>query len=1723
MHRTTVRFTAFLAVVSIVCQTPADLLAAPARFNISHIPRASQVGNLIVAPCTLGTRHAAAVVASPPPAGSYIVGPSMLSAPTSGMAPRKNSAVTVVAPRRPTLRGARPQPASSENAPSHGLVVTSSPPSTGFYAWWAYHGAAIGGVGHYSINAGNGNLLIQSNDMLRVNDRGLPIMFQRVYNSMSGHDYSGSDGSMPSNFGNGWTNSFDSHIATNDQGGITVFDSDGARYDYLFNPATSTYTAPSGVHAQLLYDGANGYFWVQPNGTVYYYYSPTIPSAYSGIAGRLFKIWGRNENVWLQLSYSFDGGDASSYTKLNQITAASEDGKRTVVLSFKNFAGRRLLHSLQWPDGTTVSYKYDGSGNLYTVNQPGNNVSGTLSQWYEYATANGTNQVTVSTPRWAFSGGTDGAQYCFAWNSTSRQLQSVTATGNINPTITDASGTGPIQPNAPLQGVVAYRQETLQYNVAGLGCTSNGNTVWSDTDGHQITYCFDSAFRLVQLIQTASGSSSVSNFQTWDVNNNRVSSIDPNNHETDFVYDTNGNLVAVGQPSVTSIVQGGATTFRPTTFYSYDAHNNLLSVCDASWVHSNGLDWASTAPPAVDNLCPVGTVNTSGNPGPTQYVWSSQSYEPYGELVQETNPTGYVITETYAIAKQGGSVDYGLVTKIQGATVAQSVGAVTPTSSYTYNQVGAMKCFNNGVGTWIAQYKNSAGNTDPMNRESAIADADDGSILDCGKTANSKTVVSYFSYFPNGAVSESQSPLQKARAVGVTYQYDADGNDTQMVHQFGDLPGTTTQWFDGDDRLVETEMPYSPATDPVPDYYSQPWLTRYNYDLTTGGAVSVGSSNPFLAHGNLFKTTEYLPTLWFPPPATNFTWQDIKGTSYDGLDRVTAQFYQVHVGVGSQTYTTDSTQFTYDAPGATGLPASRCDALGICATYSYDALARQSAVAYTDATQTKKYYYDPDGRRAELLVSIDAAKSSFADEAFSYDADGHLVQKVEPNYSTPLGPLSSPAIISYSYLPNGWRSSVSVTSPDFTQSSPPLLSYGYRADGLLANLTFEFAPLDLTYTAGHSFSYIYSAGGRLLSRSDPFTGLLVPNSSPTQTYAATTFAYDSSDEISSETLPNGGSYTITGRDAEGDVKSFTGYALPTQPSAPCGQATVTDKYNRRGELMGRTSTATCNGQLEQIGYQNESANGLIYPATFISGDVTHNSVGLDPVNGRIEQVTNFCGANLANPDTISSFSYDADGRYNGYSWSQCTSNSQPTTSTASISYDAVNRHTTETYGGNLPQNEIGSGDLWCPSASNQQFEMSQRLQAIRASMGRRRNSIRPRRGNVPYTPPGTNFWDTDDHPSQMESIQLNDGRAETLHWDGGNLLFATYPDDNITPPLEDIKIGTEAEIVPVVGGYDVSVIDRDWTGSEVTDHNSSGYDVWANRDPYLNLCTKAYVYGSNQETPSSPTFNTAEFGAFGEPRPDDISDQGGLDGADTINGVRNYEPGLLAFGSPDALGGEPGDPMADRPSTYLRNSPLAFEDPTGLDPAILATIHICAYCHKEDYVGLDPIGAYDEYEAAAAVDVQHGDWVDAGWLRSTADLIQQLGLIDAERQYALAGAASVDDPSAVRSHILSGTWSAATLFPMGGGRKLAGETIYTAAGRAAHALQEYGPGFAKEFRGFAGMRLDAANEVEKIFIELKPNTASGIAAGKAQIVRYLNQLESRGISGWVGQLHLYEP
>lgn len=1385
------------------------------------------------------------------------------------------------------------------------IINTSGNNFTGINHWWTYEEDGIGGVGKYMVNVANGNLLLQADDMA-ITHRGVELAFHRTYNSFSQHDYADTDGSTINNFGDGWTNTFDAHIAYNTLSGgngVSVFDIDGARYDYsqVCNP-TCVYVPPPGQFATLTFNASyDRFYWTKKNGTEYKFHDPNDPT--TGVAGRVQRIWARNNNTWLQFNYYFNTGytDPAHLTKI-QVTPESigQVPSFQAKLLFSDFtmsdnSTRRLLSSVVWPDNTTVTYKYSTSGYLTEVDEPSNNSAGTvLPQWYTYAT--GHLVQTVSSSRWAVSNGADGEYLSFGYTGSAAIDAQYYAFAN--PSVPDpaaSSGTSAVQssysstygtqPNQPYR-FVSFPQPgtaipsplpTASPSGSATCPTSSSATYWYDTDGHETVYCFDGSGRVVQN-DDWTGSRYLVYQATWDSNNDLTASIDPRSNETDYAYDSNGNGIAVGGPQVTT----SAGTFRPTSMYVYDSNNNITAYCDPVFVGSRGYQQGSNTPPSTSICTPQA--------GVTSYTWTVQTYEPYGELTMITTagnaaaPNGY----HYTFAYPSGTSDFGQPLTVTGDTFNQSdtnFPTITPTQTFVYDTVGNPVCYNSGYGWTVRQF-------DPDNRITAEADADDNGVpvsrSACpanpspGPTA---TTAVYRSYFADGEVQQTQNSAQMAHSTEDTFTYDADGDVLTTTTWTGGVQSTKNTWYDGIGRLVQVQEPndsrtWTTASPGPPTSYpttipydsSAPLFTRYYYDLSKNSTVSFGGGTPYSAHGDLFKTVAYLPS------GSTYTWQDVKGNAYDSLDRSISGYYY---SPGNSTIQTSSA--TYDGAGYLGLENQSCNGASECENTTFDALSRALQISFTGGSgePSRTYTYDPDGRTASVQSSI------FGTQSYTFDAEGHIVTSTEPNQ----GGVTSPAMLTYDYYANGWKQDLQVSASAWTQSTPAF-QYFYRPDGKLERERFNHLS-----DAARDFSWTYTPAGRLLSNNDPY--LSSPNS----------YAYDAFGRTQSYGLGSGRQYTSIGYDDEGETTQYTASTLPLM--------TVFHQYNVRGELAAYYNTnasfraASDYGVMLNYQYSctNDSPPVCKYGAL---GTTVDYKEGVETYAGIFGEAN-------------TTWSYDAAGRQasaTGYQAAVGVKLNTVYVPGSFVRYYDIENHLTKTSytSWNTNYDYVCTPDL--PPTLNAFAGLT-----VRYKWGPNGHPIMV--GSTNFGTPLTDTTYTVPSTPPPDSTITSD----TLHWDGDSLLFTT----NSSGQLDDIKIGTIADFTFDSSFTGLTVWDRDQSGTVVSSHyGTTSYAAWSANDPFERPCKSAgqtFASGYPGDTNFAGTVVNGgtpslvgRGGLLNEGRSDGISDF-----YNTIEGVRSYDSQQTAWTTPDAYAGDVHDPMSQKPYMWNRNNPTYFSDPTGFD------------------------------------------------------------------------------------------------------------------------------------------------------------------------------------------------
>lgn len=1131
--------------------------------------------------------------------------------------------------------GATPTP-----APTPCTAKTPPPPTpspmpmegTGIKRWWSFRDTDVQGGPHAKTNMSTGNLLLQGSDQ-SVPHKGVPFDFVRTYNSESIHDLHGSDGFSAALYGNGWTNTLDAHLTGGIAAGtISVYDVDGARYDYTYTGSDAApWTPPPGQNASLVSDGSCGYLWTRRDGSVLYFWRPDENltkcaasfAQYGGFAGRLSQIIGRNRNNVVTLSYAWDAGNASPAGKVSQIVARTESGL-TMTLNFGDVGSYRLLYQLIRPDNTSLSYSYDAAGDLVQVLHPANNAAGTVryeSYGFRQQTGGSLVMYWAAGARYigayVASGGirTDGGFLVFTFSTgTTNELTRLTEVDHVGFMNPNLGAAGQTYPSSVPTGMMTYLSEYYTPTPPGVHSDSEYvSDVMSDTDGHWSEYTVDGQYRAITTVRKA-GAQYLSSAVHWDASNDMVASIDPRGYETDYFYDYAGDVTAIAAPPLSS---------RPTRLFDYDAFGNVTAYCDETETRAAGAEWAGNGTwgplgPPPPQYTPGSSTLCSSYAGSVAHWTASYaypSYEPAGELVSVTTPTGYVRTIAYNAAYQGGA-DYGLATLVSGQSITQrdSTGRV-PARSAAYDVHGNVVCSSADAAdastTTVVVY-------DAMNRVTAVGDPDDSSLptpAGCAKTSNlpgTHAIVSRTTYYSDGSVQTQQSPDEAAANASSRYVYDLDGNTTSFTTNYANVTSTTTQYFDSAERLVAIAHPLSligsgsslgagRSQGPT----DQPWVERHLYDLSGGGSVTTLSGQTLTAHGNLYEVTK--------TAGGAYAQLDVQMAAFDMLNRVTTTYafapcpWTGHYGAIICSNAPYATNYVYDASAqTTGLLASQTDGLGQTKTYAYDSWANVSAIQYGGdggVTPAMTYAYDEQGRLST------ATAAGIGTQTYSYAPMGGVQSVQEPA-------LLGSGTKSYAYYADSSLAAVTVNEPKLY--NPNMYQYSYRNDGNLVHETFGNGG----GVTGATIAYGYSGGGRL-------TGMWDFATSPSRTQQ-----YDASGRVASYSIPSG-TYSNLAYDAEGDLAGYVGY----------NGVTVGNVWNNRGELVGESFSPNpiANGYTAWPAFAWDSFQGTVVRAGAMAWDArTGAPIQIDTGTFTYDAVGRVTQA--ANPAASSTFKYDAENR-----------------------------------------------------------------------------------------------------------------------------------------------------------------------------------------------------------------------------------------------------------------------------------------------------------------------------------------------------------------------------------------------------------------------------------------------------------------------------------------------
>ena len=681
------------------------------------------------------------------------------------------------------------------------------------------------------------------------------------------------------------------------------------------------------------------------------------------------------------------GGQTFTYTYSTASTSTNIAPTPGLLLTESDAFG----HTLSWqfnatgqisqmtdPAGGVYQYSYDGSNNLTGVIYPDNT---SKTYWYNESANTG----GASLPN-ALTGITDESSVRYAtfqYNSSGLAIN------------TQHAG-----------GVESY---TFSYPNPGYSAsvTDPLGTTRSYVFNPSLSYDLDGS----QTQPAASGSSTVSQSETYDGNGNPASVTDYNGNVTNYVYDLTRNIEtsrteAYGTAQARTITTTWNGTWRQpalitelnrTTGFTYDALGNVLTktITDTTVSPNVARTWTYTYDSYGRMLTAQGPRTDLNSTTTYAYYTCTTGYQ-CGRIHTITNAAGQVTTfNTYNAHGQPLTITdpNGVVTTLtydaRQRVTSRKVG--TETTGYSYYPTGLLSTVTLPDGATLQNTYDAA------HRLTDITDSLGNHAHYTLDAMGNRTAEN--TYDPSNALHRTHTRVINAlnqisqdvnaaatAAITTTFGYDNDGNQISVA---APLSRNTANQYDALNRLTQ-------VTDPASG------ITQFGYD----------------ANDNLSSVND--------PRSLS--------TAY------------VHNGFGDVIQQvspdTGTTTKTYDSGGNL---KTATDARGAVATYSYDALNRMTRVAYTD--QTINFTYDAGTNGVGRLTGASDANHVLS---WTYDTLGRVTGKGQTVGALTLG-------VGYSYTNGDLVSMVTPSSQAITYSYTNHQITGITVNGsaLLSGVTYE--------------------------------------------------------------------------------------------------------------------------------------------------------------------------------------------------------------------------------------------------------------------------------------------------------------------------------------------------------------------------------------------------------------------------------------------------------------------------------------------------------------------------------------------------------------------------------------------------------------------------------------------------------------------------------------------
>ena len=248
--------------------------------------------------------------------------------------------------------------------------------------------------------------------------------------------------------------------------------------------------------------------------------------------------------------------------------------------------------------------------------------------------------------------------------------------------------------------------------------------------------------------------------------------------------------------------------------------------------------------------------------------------------------------------------------------------------------------------------------------------------------------------------------------------------------------------------------------------------------------------------------------------------------------------------------------------------------------------------------------------------------------------------------------------------------------------------------------------------------------------------------------------------------------------------------------------------------------------------------------------------------------------------------------------------------------------------------------------------------------------------SIPACSPASNFggttanlaWGPTGKLRTATNISACDLNGMTIHWDGDRPLFIT----DSTGALVQLSVETLGGVFYACQSLAYFVVlDRDFSGTQVSAHNSNGDDdPWEYGQLYSHVIGKGAVVESGgwvngDDLVNGNGVNSVNNLVLAAAREDGYAVRGLM-----IQGVRSYDSNTEQWTTPDAYKGDVHDPMSQRSYMWNNNNPVAYSDPSGYcleDACVGETIAAAAVVEGGLEGGAALAGAAGDAELAGAL------------------------------------------------------------------------------------------------------------------------------------------------------------